>query len=223
MVEVPLCINVNGFRSSLKLEYSTLVEQHHLSAFDEIPNKTKTDKIGQELAVQVQIRQLLDYTKSSKMSVYKTAFINLLWNPGVAWTWSYEQMRCYLAYDMLLLHAALLLSSISVNLFRPEPGKRWRPGFHPQVMDDMSLRRRGWRMLRVSRNVSPRPLKPSSDWWIVAEPRPLNQTRDPSLHKTLGKTRCVFISQRLWHTPHFLKEAPLYRRRLYWSITAAQI
>lgn len=58
---------------------------------------------------------------------------------------------------------------------------------------------RGWRMLRVGRNVSLHPLKLSSDWWIAAEPRPLNQTRDPSLHKTLGKTRCVFISPRLWH------------------------
>lgn len=177
-----------------------------------------TDKIRLQLAVQVW--QLCDYTKSSNMSVYKTKFINLLSNPGVAWTWSYAQMRCYLAYDMLLLlklHTARLLSSILLNLSRAEPGKRRRPVFHPQWMDDMSPRRRG------RRNVPPHPLKPSSDWWIAAEPRPLNQTRDPSLHKTLGEARCVFISQRRRHAPHFLKEAPFYRRRLYWSITAVQI
>lgn len=61
-------------------------------------------------------------------------------------------------------------------------------------------------------------------WQIAAEPRPLNQTWDPSLRKTLGKRRCVSISHRLWHTPHFfLRKRLFYQRQLYGSITAVQV
>lgn len=126
----------------------------------------------------------------------------------------------YDMHDPVLLQTALLLSTIIVDPSRPEPGRRWGPGFHPQVIDDMSLRERGWCMLRVGHNVSLHPVKPTSNWWIVTEPVLLNQTRDPSLHKTLGKRRCVFITRHLWHEPHSLREALFYRRRLYWSMTA---
>lgn len=61
----------------------------------------KIDKKRLELAFQVQLWQLLDYTKSLKMSVPKAEFIVLLFNPGITWTRSYVQMKYYLVYDPL--------------------------------------------------------------------------------------------------------------------------
>lgn len=49
------------------------------------------------------------------------------------------------SYSSLSLHCLTIL----VKLSELKPGKGWALGFHPQLMDDMSLGQRGWWILTV--------------------------------------------------------------------------
>ena len=156
-----------------------------------------------------------------------STLIELLLNPDVARTFCHGQMRYYLVYNLLLLllllDMAFLLSSILVNPSRPEPGRRRRPGFHPQVMDDMSVRRERLAHAKSRAQRFPSPAK--AEFWLMDSGRAKAPQSNPGpfTAQDLRKDEMRIHLTPVCDTPHLLREALLYRRQLYWSITAIQI
>lgn len=152
--------------------------------------------------------------------------IELLLNPGVARTFCHGQMRYYLVYNLLLLllHMAFLLSSILVNLSRPEPGRRRRPGFHPQVMDDMSLR---WERLAHAKSRAQRfPSPAKAKFWLMDNGRAKAPQSNPGpftaqdlrkdemrIHLTPSVTRLIFWGKRYCTEGNFIGASLLYRSK----------
>lgn len=154
-----------------------------------------------------------------------STLIELLLNPVVARNFCHGRMRYYLVYNLLLLHTALLLSSFLVNLSRPEPGRRRRPRFHPQVMDDMSLRRERLAHAKSRAQRFPSPTK--AEFWLMnsgrakapqSNPRPFTaqdlRKGEMRIHLTPSVTHPIFFWGKRYCTEgNFIGASLLYRSK----------
>lgn len=118
--------------------------------------------------------------------------MQVLLEPGLMWRLGIiECMTCCCRLPLTVLHLS-------------KSNQAWAK----EEISGISSIGNGWYVTRTERLVhaqsqAQRFPSPAKDkFWLIdcSRAKLLNQRQDPSLHKTLGNRRCVFISRRLWHT-----------------------